>query len=61
MGLYGELRDDFQESLMVYDMHGKLLQSLPVKDSRMQVNLSGYPSGIYLIKVGSSIGKVIKK
>ena len=46
---------------MVYDMHGKLLQSLPVKDSRMQVNLSGYPSGIYLIKVGSSIGKVIKK
>ena len=59
--LDGKAEEELHELLTVYDMHGKLLQSLPVTKSRMQVDLSGYPSGLYLIKVGTSLEKVIKK
>ena len=47
--------------LTVYDIHGKLLQSLPVTNTHHQLDLSGYPSGLYLIKVGDYVGKIIKK
>ena len=52
---------DTKEPLMVYDIHGKLLQSLPVTNMRMRIDLSSYPAGLYLIKLGKEVSKVIKK
>ena len=50
-----------QEQIMVFDISGKLLQSKPLTDMRARIDLNSYPSVIYLIKIGGSIGKVIKK
>ena len=52
---------DENEMVMVYDLQGKLLQSKPLNDMRIRIDLTGYPSGLYLIKVGGRLGKVIKK
>ena len=52
---------DAKEPLMVYDIHGKLLQSLLVTNMRMRIDLSSYPAGLYLIKLGKEVSKVIKK
>ena len=49
------------EQVMVYDLQGKLLQSRPLNDTKIQIDLTSYPAGLYLIKVGKSLGKVVKK
>ena len=49
------------EKVLVYDINGKLLQSLDFSKPRMHVSLSGYPAGLYLIKVGNCLGKVVKR
>ena len=53
--------NDVKNPLTVYDIHGKLLQSMPVTEVRSRIDLSAYPAGFYLIKVGDFVGKVIKK
>ena len=52
---------DGNEAVVVYDLQGKLLQSKPLYDTKIQIDMTGYPAGIYLIKVGKSLGKVVKK
>ena len=52
---------DGNERVMVYDLQGKLLQSRPLNDTKIRIDLSDYPAGIYLLKVGDQIGKVVKK
>ncbi len=49
------------EQVMVYDLQGKLLQSKPLNETKIQIDLTSYPAGLYLIKVGKSLGKVVKK
>lgn len=49
------------EAVTVYDIHGRLLQTKPLTDMQVRVDLESYPSGLYLIKVGNYIGKVMKK
>lgn len=50
-----------QETVMVFDIHGTLLQSQPVTDKKIQLDMKGYPSGLYLVKVGTYFGKVVKR
>lgn len=52
--------------LRLYDMQGRLLQTLPVENNfydevHVRVDLSAYPSGLYLVKVGPSVAKIIKR
>lgn len=49
------------EQVSVYDINGKLLQSQAFNESRKRIDLTGYPAGFYLVKLGNRIGKVIKK
>ncbi len=49
------------ETVRVYDLSGRLLQSCHLTSETMTVNLSDYSSGLYLIKVGQYLGKIIKK
>ncbi len=49
------------ESVMVFDIFGKLLFRKPLTSTREQIDLSSYASGVYVVKVGQNVGKVIKK
>ena len=49
------------EAVKVYDISGRLLQSFRLTDETSTVNLSNYSNGLYIIKVGHYIGKIIKK
>lgn len=50
----------------VFDIYGRRLQIIPVSGRTNQINLSPYPSGIYLIKLTSihnviTVGRVVKQ
>jgi hypothetical protein len=47
--------------LQVYNLPGKLLYRTVTQANRETVDLSGYPGGLYLIKAGNTLQKVIKK
>ena len=49
------------ESVMVFDIFGKLLFRKPLTSTREQIDLSSYASGVYVVRVGQNVGKVIKK
>lgn len=43
-----------QSKLLIYDINGKLIQSIPVSGNRHQLNISNYSSGLYVAKIESS-------
>jgi len=45
----------------LFDLNGKLLQSVIAKDNSTEVNVSSFPSGIYLLRVGEQTVKFIKQ
>ena len=50
-----------QEPIMVFDMCGKLVYRSLLTNTLERIDMSTYPSGAYLVKVGHNIGKVVKK
>lgn len=50
-----------KEPIMLFDLSGKLLQSKLLTNEKERIDLGGYPSGVYLIKIGRKVSKVIKK
>ena len=50
-----------KEPIMLFDLSGKLLQGKPLTNEKERIDLGGYPSGVYLIKIGRNVSKVIKK
>ena len=63
--VYVELGDNWKnfksKSVLVYDLHGKCVLRQSVTDTSIQIDMSNYPSGFYLIRIGNSVGKVIKQ
>lgn len=49
-----------QELVMIYDLSGRLLQSFRPTAETVRINLSGYASGTYIVKLANYIGKIIK-
>jgi hypothetical protein len=49
------------EPVLLYDIFGKLLQNRPLTDTHLQIDLSSYASGTYIVKVGNRVGKVVKR
>jgi len=47
--------------MMLYDINGKLLRKYPFEDAVIRVDMSDFPAGFYMIKVGNTVGKIIKK
>jgi len=45
----------------LFDLNGKLLQSVIAKDNSTEVNVLSLPSGIYLLRVGEQTVKFIKQ
>ena len=55
-------------NVLLYNIAGQLLQRVPARSvssgsaaSRISINLSGYPSGMYIIRVGNAMAKVVKQ
>ena len=63
-----ELAEGTAAEVMLFNANGQLLQRVPARSvssgsaaSRISINLSGYPSGMYIIRVGNAMAKVVKQ
>ena len=45
----------------LYDMNGKLLEAIENRDTQVILNMQSYPAGLYLLKVGNGVQKILKK
>ena len=50
-----------QELVQVYDLSGRMIQCFNLVDTTSYIDLSNCTSGLYIVKVGNHIGKVVKK
>ena len=49
------------ENVALYDMNGRLLQMVDNGDTHITLNMQSYPAGLYLLKVGNGVQKILKK
>ena len=49
------------ENVALYDMNGRLLQVVDNGDTHITLNMQSYPAGLYLLKVGNGVQKILKK
>lgn len=49
------------ERIELYDMNGKLLEVVNSGDTQTILNMHSYASGLYLLKVGNNVQKILKK
>ena len=47
-------------NVLVYNINGQLLQRVQ-SQGQVQIDLSGYPSGLYIVRVGNAVAKVVKR
>lgn len=45
----------------LYNMNGKLLEVIENEDMQVKLNMQPYPAGLYLMKVGNGVKKILKK
>ena len=63
-----ELAEGTAAEVLVYNAAGQLLQRVAARAastgsaaSRLSIDLSGYPTGVYIISVGNAVAKVVKQ
>ena len=63
-----ELAEGTAAEVLVYNAAGQLLQRVAARAastgsaaSRLSIDLSGYPAGMYIIRVGNAVAKVVKQ
>jgi len=49
--LYISLKDNAVQQLVVFDMAGRVVTNMPVNNTEMQINTSGYAPGTYILKL----------
>ena len=49
------------ERVALYDMNGKLLEVADSRETQVTLNMQQYPAGLYLLKVGNDVQKILKK
>ena len=49
------------ERVELYNLNGKLLQVVDNGDTRVTLNMQSYPAGLYLLKVGNGVQKILNK
>lgn len=53
--------NESSERIELYNMNGKLLEVLDNGDTQVTLNMQSYPAGLYLLKVGNGVQKILKK
>ncbi len=49
------------EKVALYNMNGQLLEMVNSGDTHITLNMQSYPAGLYLLKVGNGVQKILKK
>ena len=49
------------ERVELYNLNGKLLQVVDNGDTHVTLNMQSYPAGLYLLKVGNGVQKILNK
>ena len=49
------------EKVELYNMNGQLLEMVNSGDTHITLNMQSYPAGLYLLKVGNGVQKILKK
>ena len=49
------------ENVALYDMNGRLLQMVDNGETHITLNMQSYPAGLYMLKVGNGVQKILKK
>ena len=49
------------ENVALYDINGRLLQVVDNGDTHITLNMQSYPAGLYMLKVGNGVQKILKK
>ena len=49
------------ERVELYNADGKLLEAIETLDTQVILNMQQYPAGLYLLKVGNGVQKILKK
>ncbi len=49
------------ERIELYNANGKLLEAVENHDTQVTLNMQQYPAGLYLLKVGNDVQKILKK
>jgi hypothetical protein len=49
------------EKVALYNMNGQLLEMVDNGDTHITLNMQSYPAGLYLLKVGNGVQKILKK
>ncbi len=49
------------ERIELYNLNGKLLEVVNDGDTHVNLNMQDYPAGLYLLKVGNGVQKILKK
>ena len=49
------------ENVALYDINGRLLQMVDNGETHITLNMQSYPAGLYMLKVGNGVQKILKK
>ena len=49
------------QKVALYNMNGQLLEMVDNGDTHITLNMQSYPAGLYLLKVGNGVQKILKK
>lgn len=55
------ITNDNAERIELYNANGKLLEAVENRETQVILNMQQYPAGLYLLKVGNGVQKILKK
>lgn len=55
------IKNQSNEEIIIYDMSGKIIRSVIPNHQEIKIDISSYPIGMYLIRIGSQTYKFVKR
>ena len=55
------ITNDSAEHIELYNADGKLLEAIESRETQVVLDMKSYPTGLYLLKVGNGVQKILKK
>ena len=55
------ITNDSAEHIELYNADGKLLEAIESRETQVVLDMQSYPTGLYLLKVGNGVQKILKK
>ena len=49
------------DRIELYNMNGKLLEAIENRNTEIILNMQQYPAGLYLLRVGNGVQKIMKR